>query len=137
MRFTNTITVQRPPSEVFAYLADLSHLPQWNYALADTRLVTPGPVGVGSRYRQRRTVPVHTEETLEITEFVPDEKLTVRGTLNSFPAELTYSLHPTDNGTTVVNTVTLHVSGLRSLLTAPIKSAVAANLAVLAQVLAP
>lgn len=137
MRFTNTITVQRPPAEVFAYLADLSHLPEWNYALADTRLVTPGPVGVGSRYRQRRTVPVHAEETLEITEFVPDERLTVRGTLNSFPAELSYSLHPTDNGTTVVNTVTLHASGLRNLLTLPIKSAVAANLTVLADLLTP
>ena len=135
MKFTNTITIHRPQTEVFAYLSDLSHLPEWNYALADTRLVTPGPIGVGSRYHQRRTVPVHTEETLEITEFVPDARLTVEGTLNSLPAKLTYSLQPAVDGTTITNTVELQASGARGLLATiaagRIKSAVATNLSVL------
>lgn len=139
MRFTNAITIERPPVTVFAYLANLENLPEWNYALAETRQLTPGPPGVGTRYLQTRTLPAHTEESLEIIEFTPNLKLTVQGTLSSFQARLTYALHPDENATTVTNTIDLQASRPLNLL-APIvlgriKTAVAANLAVLKQVL--
>ena len=139
MRFTNTITVDQPPAAVFAYLGNLENLPEWNYALAETRKLTPGPPGAGSRYIQTRTIPVHAEESLEITEFVPNQKLTIDGTLNSFPATVTYTLNPTGNGTTLTNTITLETPGLANLLapiaTTRIKSAVAANLTELKKLL--
>lgn len=139
MRFTNTITIDRPPATVFAYLANLENLPEWNYALAETRKLTPGPVGVGARYLQTRTIPVHAEEDLEITEFVPDQKLTIDGTLNAFPATVTYTLTPTGNATTLTNTINLRTPGplnlVAPLATNRIKSAVAANLADLKQLL--
>ncbi|MGW5195265.1 SRPBCC family protein [Kribbella sp. NPDC004138] len=139
MRFTNTITVNRPPVTVFAFLANLENLPEWNYALAETRKLTPGPTGVGTRYLQTRTIPVRAEETLEITELIQNEKLTIDGTLNAFPAKVTYTLRPTGNGTTLTNTVELRTPGARNLL-APIarnriKSAVADNLAELKRLL--
>jgi uncharacterized protein YndB with AHSA1/START domain len=139
MKFTNTITIERPPTTVFAYLANLENLPQWNYALAETQQLTPGPPGVGTRYRQIRTIPVHTEESLEIVELTPNRQLTVQGTLNSLPAILTYTLDAADGTTTLTNTVDIHPARPLGLL-APIalrrvKSAVAANLAVLKQLL--
>ena len=139
MRFTNTITIERPPATVFAYLANLENLPQWNYALAETRQLTPGPPGVGTRYLQTRTIPVHAEETLEIIELTPNHELTVQGTLNSLPAILTYTLHATDGTTTLTNTVDLHpprpLNLLAPIALSRIKSAVAANLAALKQLL--
>ena len=57
MRFTNTITIDRPRDEVFAFLADLENLPRWNYAISRTRKVSAGPVALGSRFHQVRTVP--------------------------------------------------------------------------------
>ena len=139
MRFTNTITIDRQPAAVFAYLADLENLPRWNYAIRETRKITTGPVHVGSRYQQTRTIPVHSEETLEVTEFEPDRRLTIRGSLNSFPAKLSYTLHPQGNATTITNTVDLQPPRPLNLL-APIathrnKTAVAANLDVLKQTL--
>ncbi|TDW23878.1 SRPBCC family protein [Kribbella kalugense] len=139
MKFTNTITIERPPATVFAYLANLENLPQWNYALSETQQVTPGPPGVGTRYRQIRTIPVHTEESLEIIELAPNRKLTVQGTLSSLPAILTYTLDATDGTTALTNTVDIRPPRPLNLL-APIalsrvKSAVAANLAVLKQLL--
>ena len=135
MKFTNTVTIDRPPATVFAYLANLENLPRWNYALSETRQLTPGPPGVGTRYLQSRTIPVHTEESLEIVELIPDQKLTVQGTLSSLPAVLSYTRQAVDGGTILTNTVDLQASGPLKLL-APIavgriKSAVAANLAVL------
>ncbi|MEV4261444.1 SRPBCC family protein [Kribbella sp. NPDC049584] len=139
MKFTNTIPIERPLATVFAYLANLENLPRWNYALSETRQLTPGPPGVGTRYLQTRTIPVHSEESLEITELVPDQKLTVSGTLSSLPAVLTYTLEAVEGGVILTNTVDLQPSGPLKLL-APIavgriKSAVAANLAALKQLL--
>ena len=139
MKFTNTITIERPPATVFAYLANLENLPRWNYALAETRQLTPGPPAVGTRYVQTRTIPVHAEETLEIIELTPNQQLTVQGTLNALPAHLTYTLQPEGTATTLSNTVNLQAPRPLNLL-APIalgriKSAVAANLAVLKQLL--
>jgi uncharacterized protein YndB with AHSA1/START domain len=132
MRFANTITIDRPPAAVFAYLADLENLPRWNCAISETRKITAGPVRVGSRYRQSRTIPVHSEESLEVVEFEPDRRLVIRGTLSSLPWQIGYTLSPNGNATTVTNTVELQPPHTLSLV-APraahrIKSAVAANL---------
>jgi uncharacterized protein YndB with AHSA1/START domain len=139
MRFTNTITIDRPPAAVFEYLADLENVPRWNYAIAETRKVTSGPVGVGSRYLQTRTIPAPAEETLEVTEFEPDLGLSLSGTLSSMPARISYTLHPEGNATAVTNTIELrpprHLALVAPIAVRRIKSAVAANLAVLQEIL--
>jgi uncharacterized protein YndB with AHSA1/START domain len=139
VRFTNTVTIDRPQATVFAYLADLENLPRWNYAIQETRKITSGPVKVGSRYRQTRTVPVRSEESLEVTEYDPDRRLTVAGTLGAFPAQVTYVLDPVGSATRLTNTVDLTpprpLRVLAPLATHRISAAVADNLEVLKQVL--
>jgi hypothetical protein len=139
MRFTNTITINRRADEVFGYLADLENLPRWNYAIRETRKVTAGPVTVGTRFHQVRTVPDLQEEGLEVIELDAGRKLTVRGTLNRFPAELSYLLRPEGDATVLVNTVDLvtprPLALVGSLATRQVKAAVAANLDVLRQIL--
>jgi uncharacterized protein YndB with AHSA1/START domain len=139
MRFTNTIRIRRPREAVFAYLADLENLPRWNYAIQQTRKVTPGPVGVGSRYVQVRTVPARREESLEVVELEPGRRLTVSGTLSTLAARLDYVLDAEGDTTVLTNTVELAMSGPLSLVapvaTRRIKAAVAENLDVLRQVL--
>jgi uncharacterized protein YndB with AHSA1/START domain len=139
VRFTNTITIDRQPAIVFAYLADLENLPRWNYAIHETRKTTSGPVTVGTRYRQIRTVPTRSEESLVVTEFDPGRRLTIAGTLAAFPAQVTYVLEPAGNATTLTNTVDLTpprpLRPLAPLATRRISAAVATNLEVLKQLL--
>jgi uncharacterized protein YndB with AHSA1/START domain len=139
MKITNTITIDRRPAEVFEFLAHLENLPLWNYAISDTRKISDGVVGVGSRYRQRRTLPVRSEETFEVTEFQRDRRLSIRGTLGRFHSEVTYLLAPAHSSTVLTNTMKLQPSGPLRLvgpLAAPgIGSAVAANLGMLKQIL--
>jgi uncharacterized protein YndB with AHSA1/START domain len=139
MRFSNTITIDRAPAAVFAYLADFENLPRWNYAISDTRKLSTGPVGVGSRYQQTRTVPAPGDEIFEVTEFEPHHKLTIRGSFGPFPAEISYTIHAEGTATTVINTVRLQpprpLNLLAPIATHQIKSAVAANLEVLRQTL--
>ena len=139
MDFTNTITINRPPAEVFDFLAHFENLPRWNYAISETRKVSGGPVGVGSRYRQTRTLPTHGEETFEVTDFDMNHKLSIRGPLGPFHAEVTYVLAPVEHGTILTNTMYLQPSGalrlVAPLAASGIKSAVAANLETLKQIL--
>jgi len=139
MEFTNTITINRRPAEVFTFLAHLENLPRWNYAISETRKVSEGAVGVGSRYRQTRTLPTRSEETFEVTEFERDSRLSLRGTLGPFQSEVTYLLTAEGDSTILANTMKLKPSGparlVAPLATSRIKSAVAANLDALKQIL--
>ena len=69
--FENTVMIQRPAEEVFAFLADFENIPRWNYAIEETKKASAGPVGVGTRYRQTRTVPSRSAEGFEVTVFEP------------------------------------------------------------------
>jgi uncharacterized protein YndB with AHSA1/START domain len=71
MQFENTLTINAPADEVFAYLAQPENLPRWNYALDRTEQTSPGPIGVGTTYRQTRTLPRPAEEHFRITEYNP------------------------------------------------------------------
>ena len=139
MQFSNTVTIDRPVGEVFAFLAHLENLPRWNYAISETRKISNGPVGAGARYEQTRTNPTRSVETFEITAYEPDRTLAIRGTFGLLPGRFTYELEPTDNHTRLVNTVDLEPSGLVTivapLMTSRIKAAVAANLGALKQTL--
>src|SRR4029078_13148822 len=77
------------------------------HASQQPRKVTPGPVEVGSRYHQVRTVPARREESLEGVELEPVRRLTVHGTLNTFPARLDYDLDAEGDTTVLTNTVEL------------------------------
>jgi hypothetical protein len=55
--FANTVTIDRPAKEVFEFLADFENVPRWNYAIDRTRKTSPGPVTVGTTYRQTRSIP--------------------------------------------------------------------------------
>jgi hypothetical protein len=139
IRFSNTIDIARAPADVFAYLADLEHTPEWNWAITRTRKVSPGPVAVGSRFRQTRSVPRPAVEMLEVVRLDPDRRLEVVGDLASFPAHLTYELSRGSRGTTLTNSVEIDPPALLGLLggllTGRIQASVAENLGVLRAVL--
>jgi uncharacterized protein YndB with AHSA1/START domain len=139
MKFTNTITINRPVADVFAFLADLENLPRWNYAIQQTRKLSPGPVAVGTRYHQVRTVPTRQEESLEVIELDDGRKITVRGTLNRLPAQLGYHVESAGNTTVLTNRVELTLPAPQALVstlaTRQIRGAVAENLKVLKRLL--
>ena len=101
--FENTVTITRPVEEVFTYLADAENLPQWNYAIEQTWKISPGPVGVGTVYRQTRTLPGRSQEDFEIVVFQPPGQLALDGTFGPFKARASYLLVPAASGTKLTN----------------------------------
>jgi uncharacterized protein YndB with AHSA1/START domain len=139
MKFSNTIRIERPAAEVFAYLADPENIPRWNYAIGDTRKTSDGPVGVGAQYVQTRTIPDHSEEALEVTVFEPDRRFAIRGDLGPFHGDVAYKLDPSQGGTIVTNDMDLQASGAVKLI-APlavtrVKASVTTNLNALKELL--
>lgn len=133
INFTNVIYIDRDPSDVYAYLADLEHTPEWNWAITETTKTTPGPIQVGTRYRQRRSSPRPATEELEIAALEPDSHIEIVGTLAQFDARIGYHLTGVAGLTELTNSVALESSGALRLaepLFGPrIEGAVAANLA--------
>ena len=139
MHFSNQITIGRPLHEVFEFIADPENIPKWNYAIEETRKTSDGPVGVGTTYRQVRTIPNRSEESVEVTELEPDERFAIHGSLGPFIGTLTYEFVDVDASTQITNTADLEASGLMKLAapiaTRRIRDAVAQNLGVLKRLL--
>jgi uncharacterized protein YndB with AHSA1/START domain len=138
--FENTVTIRRPPKDVFAFLADFDNIPTWNYAIVETKKTSQGPVGVGTTYRQLRSVPRRSEEGFQVTVFEPTSRLEIHGDIGPFTATISYLLAPTNDGTRLTNAVDLESASGALRLTAPlaaskVKTAVAANLDTLKQLL--
>ena len=138
--FENTVTIQRPAGQVFAFLADFENIPRWNYAIEDTSKLSAGPVGVGTRYCQTRSVPGRSTESFEVTVFEPASRLAIHGKIGPFQATMRYELEARAGATRVVNNVELDPSQAMLKLAAPlatprIKAAVAENLGKLKLVL--
>ncbi len=133
MRFENSVTIDRKQREVFDFLADFENVPKWNYAIVETKKISQGWVGPGTRYRQTRSIPAPSTEAFEVTEFVPDHRLAIRGDLGPFTGTLTYDLQPVAAATRVTNSVELQSTGLMRvaapLATGRVRDAVGRNLA--------
>jgi len=139
MHFANSITIRRSPSEVFAYLTTFENIPRWNYAIAETHKTSTGPVGVGAMYRQHRTIPRPADETFEIVEFEPNERVAIRGDIGPLHGTIRYQLEAVSEGTRLTNEADLSGTGLAAIV-APlaagqIREAVGANLGELRAIL--
>ena len=90
--FQNTVTIRRAVEDVFTFLADFENIPKWNYAIVETKKTSPGAVGVGTTYRQIRSIPDRREEGFEVTAFEPASRLEVHGDIGPFIATISYLL---------------------------------------------
>lgn len=139
VHFENTVTINRPRKDVFAFLSDFENLPLWNWAITSTRRIDSGPVGVGAQYVQTRESPRPATETFEVITFNPVDQLAIRGTLGPFRAESDYHLADADGATVLTNSMQLEPQGALRLVAgiagAGVKKSVAENLRALKHLL--
>jgi uncharacterized membrane protein len=100
---TATATIDRPRGEVAAYLRDPANDTTWIGGLRGARLLTPGPVAVGSQVERvagflgRRVHYVN-----EVTELTGD-RLVMRSVRSPFPMRVTYGHRQAGDGVTEVS----------------------------------
>jgi uncharacterized membrane protein len=100
---TATAAIGRPREEVAAYLRDPANDTSWIGGLRSARLLTPGPVAVGSQVKRvasflgRRVEYVN--EIVELT----GERLVMRSVRSPFPMRVTYGHRQATDGATEVS----------------------------------
>jgi uncharacterized protein YndB with AHSA1/START domain len=77
-RVERSARIGAAPEEVFAYLADLAHLPEWQAGVTSAEMTSSGELGVGSTaHVVRQVMGQRIEAPLTITEFEPPHRLVI------------------------------------------------------------
>ena len=96
--FALTVDIGRAPADVFAYLTDVSKLPEWQGTAASAE--ADGAVRQGARIRERRRFlgrDVRTE--LEVTAYEPPRRFDVRSCNAPVSFTIRHRLEPAGGGT--------------------------------------
>lgn len=115
MEFELSVTINRPPADVFAFLRDKDAYQQkpGSPVLALDK-TTPGPAGVGTRYREVvQMLPFARGEILsEITRFEPDRCLEEDFSGAGMEGHLAYEFVPQNGGTLLIQREHLRARGI-------------------------
>lgn len=136
MEFENTILIQRPIEEVFAFVSDFENVPKWNYYVTHVRQISEGPLGEGTIYHQIRK---NDQQDFTITDYKPNHAVAVEtmpGSQPEFWRRLVFE--PSGNGTRIKDQWRLDLGQNRlveRLAGGRVKAAVADNLGKLKELL--
>jgi uncharacterized protein YndB with AHSA1/START domain len=98
MRTEHTVLIARPPADVFAYLTDVSKLPEWQSSASEASV--EGEMRPGAHVHEVRTLLGRRgESTLEVTEYEPPRKFSLRVLSGPLPYEVQHRLTD-ENGAT-------------------------------------
>jgi uncharacterized protein YndB with AHSA1/START domain len=115
-RFEHEIVIARAPADVFAYLADLANLPEWQGSVVEIRPEDNGKLRTGARFTEvRRVAGRRLESTLEVETVQPDRELTLRAVAGPVPGRVRHLLEPVADGTRLRIVGELAGGGLRGL----------------------
>lgn len=98
-------TIAAPREQVFAVAADFPNAAQTVRAIQSVEMLTPGPVGPGTRFKETRVIFGRAaSEVMTVREFVPPERYTLLAESHGcrYDSGLTFNVVPT--GTEVVMT---------------------------------
>jgi uncharacterized protein YndB with AHSA1/START domain len=115
MYFELSVTIERPPSDVFAFLRDKDLYPQEpGSPVLVLDKTTEGPPGLGTRYREVvQMLPLIRGEILsEITRYEPDRHLEERFRGAGLQGHLAYEFVPRGDGTELIQRETLQPIGM-------------------------
>jgi uncharacterized protein YndB with AHSA1/START domain len=87
------------PAEVFAYLADLTNLADWQSGVVEARLTSGGEMGVGTTaVVARELMGQRMEAPLTVTAYDPPRLLAIGSEVSGVKANATLDLAPTEGG---------------------------------------
>jgi uncharacterized membrane protein len=136
LEFENTIAIERPIDEVFAFLSDFENIPKWNYYVLEVRQLSESPIGIGTTYHQLRKSD---QQDFRIIEFEANHRVAVKTLPQSSPSfERRFTLYEEGDTTRIRDQWKLDTGRpalLERLARGRVKSAVSENLSKLKELL--
>jgi carbon monoxide dehydrogenase subunit G len=125
VRVAATVRIDRPPHEVFEFIATPENLPRWDPAIRSVRPSGEGPLAVGS------TLAISAEESghrveldARVTDLEPDRLFGIAATYSGIPLRLRWRLQPDGEGTVLTSEGEADVGGFMALAGGVIKGIV-------------
>ena len=107
-----SIEIQAPVEQVFGRLSDFRRHSDFSAGLAKVEQLTPGPSGVGTRYRSEETVPGKYVSYCEITALEEPRRIAWKAWVpHVMRTEWEYRLTPSSRGTRLVQVSRWRPSG--------------------------
>jgi uncharacterized protein YndB with AHSA1/START domain len=117
--FASSVTVPRPPAEVFPWLFEPDKVPRWTGNLEGYEVLSP--LGKGARIKQRLKVSgERVAFELEITRYDAPSAAEARFAISGVEVVTTYALAPDGGGTRLTQTIEGHASGFKARMLLPI-----------------
>jgi carbon monoxide dehydrogenase subunit G len=80
VRFELSVEIARPVHEVWEYLTNPEHVPEWQSSAVSSHQVSGGPMGVGTTLEDERRFMRHRAVSkVEVTEYEPEQLFTLHG----------------------------------------------------------
>jgi len=93
-RTEHTVVVERPPDEVFAFLTDLSKVPEWQSGAVEVREPS-GEIAVGTTYVEvLRFLGRRIEATIQVTEYESPRRFSIKTLSGPIPFQVEHTLEP-------------------------------------------
>jgi hypothetical protein len=99
-RIDGEIVINRPVEEVFDFAVDERNEPRYNRRMVSSEKLSPGPVGLGSRFRAvMGSRPRRTTMTTEFTGYERPRRLALTSHLSAMEIRGTLTFDPVPGGT--------------------------------------
>lgn len=113
----NKITINRPVSDVFAFVLDGDNNSKWRPGVLDIQRLTSKPDGVGSKFKQGLKGPGgRIDGDYEITECEPNKSIQFQVTAGPARPMGSYSFEASGNATTLTFVLHFEPKGLQKLM---------------------
>ena len=108
MKYELSIDIDAPPQRVWSVMADVERWPEWTQSVTRAELVSPAPIGVGSKVRIKQ--PRLPAAVWTVTDFEPDVGFTWRAAVPGLTSDGGHRITPRREGGSTV-TLTLDQRG--------------------------
>jgi uncharacterized protein YndB with AHSA1/START domain len=120
MRYERSIVVNAPAPEVFAYVSDLTRLPEWGGFDNAVRQTSEGSLGVGSTYEcDGKQFGKHTDE-VTVTEYVVNKRFVTETKGYTGHSRNTFDLEEQGGSTKVTKVLEFIKPAITTRLAAPV-----------------
>ena len=124
MRCESSVSVAKPPVEVFPWLLEPDKVPRWLTGLEVYEPLDAGPLRVGSRIRQELAVSgQHLRFMLEVTRLEPPAAAVLRFEGSGFKAAHVYAVRGSGSGSEVTWVISGDTTSFKARLIAPMVQA--------------
>ena len=97
----NTL-IDHPVKNVFAFVSDLNNMSKWNSAVVSLQQITPGPIGVGTKFKSiGEMMGRRIEGEVQVTSYEPDSKTGFQMNAGPMQLNVVFSFRPVGTGTKV------------------------------------